>query len=380
MGRMFRFRGETVAVDVTAALNGSAALRGFRSRIAAMRLRGGRRIGDDAAQHVLERLLVQVLEHAGTQFTGRAGRHLDAIQRIRTDLAARYNEALALFRPGAPRVRSLPERIRPAEFERLFRELDEHMDALEQSSSRRGMNDAFDHVDQTHSAETLLAEAEGRRAGVDPVSPHELPPDLDLDSPDADFTWRPRGEHDRAALAHYRERMRLVPESQALRGRVRADGVEWASRALPEGCEVTLYRVPDYSEGNLAALARFRDLDPNFSGRGYELQIRLPDGTRVRPDGIRFLTPEGRRYQFLESKEPYTWGEGNFYNTEAGQRSLRGMLDRDARIAQTLRGSGCEGFLYQTGHPDLDAFMAAQIAEMRAAGVPGADLLSAPGH
>lgn len=190
---------------------------------------------------------------------------------------------------------------------------------------------------------------------------------------------RARGEHDRAALARYRQlKVRDLHTSEPERALVQQRVDLWAPGALPEGSKVTTVRVAGYSEGDLAALARFKELDPNFSGRGYELQITLADGQQFRADGIRFADAEGRVYQFLESKEPYTWVQGeSFYASETGQASLATMLERDARIATKLRAYGCAGFHYETGHPGLDGFLQSTIQRMIDDGVPGADLLFA---
>jgi hypothetical protein len=373
----FRFRGEFTPVDIDLIVADSPALRTYVDRLAGLRLRNGQKVGRRRAQAILTRLLTGAFDRIGGEYINRYDGQMRLIANLRKQLAERYSKVLDLFRPGAPRVRSLPADLRPQSIAALFDELDQALDQLEQRTSRDGMKDAMDHVGETRDARDYLTDVENRRAGdVEPVGRE---PELDLDSPDQDFTWRVRGEHDRAALARYRERMRLLPENRRRRAEVRAEAVQWALDNLPEGTTVTLFRVPDYSEGNLAALARFSQLDPRFSGRGYEVQIRLEDGTTFRPDGIRFLDDNGRRFQFLESKEPYTWTEGSFYATPEGQRVLVAMLHRDAAIAQRLRPNGCVGFQYRTGHPDLDRVLAEAIADMRANGIGGADLLAAPG-
>lgn len=375
MGRRFRFRGELSAVDVELAVASSRTLQGYAERLSAVHV-NGRPLGRRRARTVLEHLLLGALDRVGGEYTGRFDVQMEHIGQLRAELQGRYQRVLDLFRPGAPPIRALPADLHPSSIGRLFDDLEHALDDLERRTSRDGLTDAMDHVDGTRDAHDLLSDVESRAGDA---TPPVREPDLGLDSPDEDFSFRVRGEHDRAALARYRERMRLLPESQRARAAARADAVAWAADSLPEGSQVTIYRVPDYSEGNLAALARFRDLDPRFSGRGYEVQVRLPDGTTLRPDGIRFFDGEGRRYQFLESKEPYTWTENNYYNTPQGQGRLRGMLERDARIAQQLRGNGCQGFAYQTGHPELDRFIAEAITDMRDRGVGGADLLLPPG-
>jgi hypothetical protein len=310
------------------------------------------------------------------------------VEELRAELHSRYTKVLGRFGPGNRKPGPLPGDLQPSAIAALFDDLERALDDLERETSRAGLEDAMDHVDQTHDVKDLLAAVEEKHADV---QPQLADPTLRLDTPEAlllalersdeDFSFSVRrgGEHDRAALARYRERIALLPENQQGRMAAAADALEWSEQTLPADTTVTIYRVPDYSEGNLAALARFSELDPRFSGRGYEVQIRLPDGTTFRPDGIRWFDPRGRRYQFLESKEPYTWTAESFYATAEGQRRLRTMLERDARIAQALQGDGCQGFRYETGHPDLDRFIAEAIADMRTNGVAGAQFLSAPG-
>lgn len=378
MARPFRFRGMLSSLDVDLAVASNRQLRGFVDRLAELPMRGGGRVGPDRARRAVVRLLIGALDQVAEEASGRFDANLARVQRLRADLHGRYQRVLALFAPAAPRVRALPDDLRPSSIARLFDELDRAIDDLEASTSRRGLDDAMGDVDRTRSLDDIAA-AERRAAAeaghTDPTLFGPTPLDPDAPTPTSP---RFRGEHDRAALARYRERLRLLPPDQRVRAEVDLDGQLWAASALPPGSTVGPRRVPDYSEGNLAALERFRTLDPTFSGRGYELLITLPDGTRFQPDGIRYLDPQGRRYQFLESKEPYTWTRDSFYATPEGQARLSDMLRRDAAIAQQLRGHGCAGFRYDTGHPDLDRFFAEAIDAMRREGIPGADLLLPP--
>lgn len=375
----FRFRGEFTHVDIDLIVADNKALREYAKRLGSLKLRNGQPVGPRRAQAILARLLTGAFDRVGAEYLGRFEAHMGRIGSLRKQLAERYSRVLKLFDPDAPKkLRSLPPDLRPQSIAALFDELDQALDQLEQSSSRGGLTDAMDHVDQTRDARDLLTDVESRRAG-DLEPPPGREPDLDLDRPDEEFTWRVRGEHDRAALARYHERKRLLKEDLRLRAEVRIFAVEWAAANLPDGTTVRLFRIPDYSEGNLAAMAAFRNLDPHFSGRGYEVQIELPDGNKFRPDGIRFLDEDGRRFQFLESKEPYTWTENSYYATPEGQKKLVDMLYRDARIADGLRSRGCAGFFYRTGHPDLDRVLAEAIADMRKNGIAGAEMLAAPG-
>lgn len=315
-------------------------------------------------QMICEELVRFLVTQLHTRESVRLRSHLRAVTKVQDQIQSVYDAAVT-----GSLSESLTGRLKPL--------LEQRTALLDQL---RLVADTSDIVDRTVSSEDILKATEERRAqDIEPTPPGSVPPDLPLDQPDGEVIWRARGEHDRAALSAYRESLKQMPEDMALRARVRSAAVDWVDRVLKKQVtRATLHRVPDYSQGNLAALTRFGEVDPRFSGRGYEIQLELTNGTTFRPDGIRFLDPEGRRFQFLEFKEPYTWTEGAFYASPEGQAKLTAMLYRDAAIAQQLRGNGCVGFRYDTGHPELDEILATVITDMRAHRVPGADLLSAP--
>lgn len=225
------------------------------------------------------------------------------------------------------------------------------------------------------SAEDLFAASEGQG----PDEPSGPAPTLALDEPPADIYHRPRGESDRALRVRYSElkRARLVGDP-VLEAAAREDAVEWLKKVMPTVKLERLNPIGEYNAGNVAALARFRDLDPRFTGRGYEVELRLPDGRSFQPDGIQFLDHAGHLFRFLESKEPYTTSVEALYFSKVGERKLWVMLQRDATIAEQLHPYGCQGFAYATGHPKLDEFVARAIEDMRRRGVPGAEHLQPP--
>jgi hypothetical protein len=196
MARPFRFGGELSTVDVELAVAASRDLQGYAERLAALPVRG-RPLGRRGARRVLQHLLIGALDRVGGEYTGRFDVQMERIGALRKELQGRYNRVLELFKPGAPAVHALPAELHPASIGRLFDDLEHALDDLEQQTSRHGLEDAMDHVDQTRDVGDVFAEAEGRRADVEPPS---VAPDLDLDDPGETFSFRVRGEHDRAAL------------------------------------------------------------------------------------------------------------------------------------------------------------------------------------
>jgi hypothetical protein len=375
MAPRFRFRGELSMLDIDAAIAQHPTLRTYVDRLANLSTASGRPLGQRRARRAISVLLLRTLHHLGTDYTERFDANIERVARLRDELQNRYERVLELFRPGAPRLHSLPPELAPQSINSLFAELERALDDLESQSSRQGLQDAMSHVDHS----VVLHEIAEAEAGADVEAAPA--PDLGLDplgSPrrrdPSDPDERYREPPDRAALAHYRELQRLQPPDERLRAEVTLDAERWAKHALPPDANITVYVIPDYSEGNLAAMARFRGLDPNFSGRGYEVQIEV-QGQTFRPDGIRFVDPDGRRYQFLEHKEPYTWTRDAHYATPRGREELVAMLRKHAAIAHDLRSRGCAGWRYATGHPDLDRIILEAIDELHLQGVPGADML-----
>jgi hypothetical protein len=320
-------------------------------------------LGADEPQLICEELVRFLVTQLHARESVKLRTQLEAVTKLQDQIQSIYDTAVT-----GGLSDSLTGRLKPL--------LEQRMELLDKL---RLVADTSDIVDRTVSADDILKATEERRAqDVEPAAPG-AEPDLPLDEQAGEVIWRGRGEHDRASLAAYRDSMKMVPESVVLRASVKRAAVDWVDGALADQvARVTLYRVPDYSQGNLAALARFGGLDPRFSGRGYEVQLELKNGTRFRPDGIRFLDATGRRFQFLEFKEPYTWTDGAFYAGPEGQAKLTAMLHRDAATAQQLRGNGCAGFRYDTGHPELDDILAGVITDMRAQHVAGSDMLSVP--
>ncbi|MGW3352667.1 hypothetical protein ACWDA3_56055 [Nonomuraea rubra] len=407
----WRFSAEGIhfGQDVRLVLSESPGLRDYTRRLADLPMQGGGRVGEARAWLAVSRLVVGSFILTTEESVGRFTAHLERIEGLRGELNKRYDLVHRLFAKSEP-LAKVPDELLPGAIGRLFDELDRTLDELAKLKERQALRDAIPDVGDPEvrkgviEPETRVSTEElgAEELRAEPASSVEPAPTLGLDpSPmdpgappmdpggrvpegEAYARYRPgegraRGGQDRAALARYRElQARDLHTSEAERALVQQRVDLWAPAALPKDSKVTTVRVAGYSEGDLAALVRFKDLDPHIAGRGYELEITLPDGQRFRADGIRFADAEGRVYQFLESKEPYTWVPGeSYYASESGQASLAAMLERDARIATELRGHGCAGFHYETGHPGLDAFLQSRIQSMMDDGVAGADLLFA---
>ncbi|HEX7245268.1 MAG TPA: hypothetical protein VF245_06875 [Solirubrobacterales bacterium] len=389
-----RFLGELAEVDVAAWVADDARLLRFRERLARVEVEGGP-LGRPRAQTLVERLLVGALDDFGNRYMRTMGEHLEAIVRIRGELARRFEAVLGHFGAGR-RPSRLPRRLLDVgELTRLFDELDRRLEAIDGRTGSRAIEDFYRHRNPEARAATAtdaLAHAlgeswESRMGRVEEAAGEPLPASAGERSagpldpvPEELRGFERRGEWERGRAASYRERRRRL-EGRTERGverlpsrtmeRAPSQAVldRWKAHALPPDWRAFLRSPADYTEAMEAQFAEIARTDPHFAGARTEVELRPPDGRPFRPDGIRFLDSEGNRYLLAEHKEGLPSG---------GRAQLRGEMIDDAAMARRLEGYGCQGWTYSSSDPEVAATIASIVAELREASPELGRLLHAP--
>jgi hypothetical protein len=146
---------------------------------------------------------------------------------------------------------------------------------------------------------------------------------------------------------------------------------EFAQRSLPPKSKVSTRKI----ERTEAGRAQAAQVTPEESAvaMDVELDITLPDGTRFKPDGVRYVDP--KRYLFREHKEVLTIWEKSHFSKDIARRELEIMLEQRADIYTKLKKYGCAGFEFTTNNENLANLLAELISQMK---VPGREGLLAP--
>jgi hypothetical protein len=134
-----RFLGELAEVQPRSLIDGDAALRQFREGLAHITLADGEPLGRGRAHTLVERLLVGALENFGTEYMRAMGDHLDALVRLRAELSERFQGVIGHLRSGRDAAELPASLLDTNEIERLFNELDSHLEAIDRNTGRRAL-------------------------------------------------------------------------------------------------------------------------------------------------------------------------------------------------------------------------------------------------
>jgi hypothetical protein len=339
---------ETLRPTVELWADAEPALKEFRRLLVA-----GNEMDAARARGLVVELLTAIVDNAERRYVEVLGTAVEDIAAIRSELRLKYDALLEFFDPakGGKPV-ELPPELKPKEFETLFDRLADRLDTIRKASS---FDDVVDAMDDPSRLEDFTAGLEGAE------EPPEVAPTLELDEPPQERVRR--GDPYRTERLRYMEAKRFQPEDLRLRRHVEAVAQIWGRRNLaPEYEVVGLYRSPQYGP-YLTATEAFSDLDPTFTGRGYELTIRNNQtGVAFRPDGVASFR-DG--YAFYERKSPLGDQPSGFYATQDGKVALINKLIENAEIARDNAPNGCGGWVYETGQPWLDASITDMIRYVR---------------
>lgn len=301
------------------------------------------------ARSFVRELIGYVTEELGARYGEAIESDLDALFDLRRDLARRYGEVLDVFSGRRGPVGELPERLRPEAFRQLFDEVNTHLDALQDPSSiithasdsplLAGVEDLLPRPGEGESPVRDPAQAGG---GVDPIpEPRVRQPGIH--------------EQQRVELDYYRDALQSWEDPlERRRAQIAARAI--ANRyGFPADWDVAIRRIPEYGY-TLEQIVALSERDPTFAGRGFEMVIRVPEGTSWAPRG-RAFAPDGiqigpRGFTFLEYKTSFAPEPAGFYSSEAGAEALLGDMEMRARMANEI--PGCGGWTYHTGQGWLD--------------------------
>lgn len=385
-----RFRGVLAEVDVAAWVARDADLLRLREVISRVEVQGGP-LGRARAQTFVERLLVAALDDFAGDHLGTMKTHLDAIGTLRGRLRSVYDRMRQHFAAGRRPSRLPREVVDVAELTRLFRELDEHVDAIEGRTGTKSLEQRLyeqRHPDARSRFDDALAHTAEREAvsaaelADDAVHGLEVPPDLPLERVFEDLPpWERRGHSDRGRAATERERKGLdIPTEANARARARNILRRWRQRiGLPNSWKISSKTSSKATEPIFAQHALGGRYDMNFARRGLEVGLKPPDAGWRWLDGLRFLDEEGRRFLLMEHKEPSTTEAVAAFVSAEGEAKMVASMERDAQIALDLAPYGCQGFSYASGSEAVQAMMTRAIAEIRGRSPELGRMLIAPG-
>ena len=131
----FRFRGVLSDVDIQNLVATQPRLSLFRERLEAQGVRPQR------ARTLVERLVVAALDDFGSNYEGVLSHHIDAIVRIREEISTKYERVLELSSESP-----FPSDLQANDLQRLFNELEGHLDAVSGRSPIRHLEGA-DSID-----------------------------------------------------------------------------------------------------------------------------------------------------------------------------------------------------------------------------------------
>ena len=266
------------------------------------------------------------------------GRHLQTVERLRTELRTRYGRVLRVMREN-PGIAELPHELQPEAFHALFAEMTQHMDDLAAPG------------DALNQRMVPLQESTGRENGTGPAEP---PAGRFRRSGDAqaenaymrelrrlsdDFDDRPKGERGGRPAAP----RRAVAERAA---EILADHLGLDRKSVTVGDQ-------PMTGPHLAAWTDLGVFDP-VRELGFEMFFKVTsevpgstDRVQVKPDALRFR--DARAFDLLEFKSHERVPGKGFFARSA--RAEVADMEVRARLAESL--PGCEGWRYRTALPEM---------------------------
>jgi hypothetical protein len=303
------------------------------------------------ARGLVSELIGYMCEDLGSLIGDALRGDLEALIDLRSEVTSRYRETLELFGGGRGAAGELPERLRPEALRSLFDQIESRLEGIE--SPEELINGVPQDSPLLAGFEDVLPRP---GEGESPVVDRTSEPGSVLDETPVPREWFPSNyEQQRVELDYYREALRDLEDPQQ-RARAEAAAQAVASRyGFPPDWRVTIRRIPEYGY-TLEQILALAERDPTFAGEGYEVVIRVPEGTAWAPRG-RTFAPDGvqmggRGFRFLEYKTSFAPEPAGFYNTEGGAQAL--LADMEMRARMSLEIPGCDGWSYHTGQGWLD--------------------------